>query len=90
MRLVDRLRRMVVKAGNHIGYVKFIKRNGELREMWFKSKIPQTKLKGGSLPYDKREKQIEIVYDIEKKEVRAIRLDSIVTLSVNGMRYNHG
>jgi len=78
--------KLIASTGRRIGYVKFIKLNGEIREMWFQSIIPKKILKGGLLPYDKEAKHISIVYDIEKKAPRAIRWESILCVSVMGRK----
>jgi hypothetical protein len=83
---VDTIRKLIASTGKRIGFVKFIKRDGTLREMWFQSDIPPKVLSGGELPYSKEEKHISIVYDIEKKQPRAIRWESVQNLSVCGRK----
>lgn len=81
---------LIRKTGSCIGYVEFVKRNGEYRKMWFQSVLPHYLLRGGELPYDAASYRISIVRDIMKSHddcIRAIRWDAVHYLCVKNKRY---
>lgn len=60
--------------------VKFWKRStGELREMVCRLGV-KSKLRGGELPYDAKEKKLIPVYDMVKQDYRAIPVEGLVAL----------
>jgi len=64
--------------------VTFIKRtNGELRTMAARLGV-KSYLKGGTLNYDASEKKLLIVFDMHKQGYRAIPLDSIMSIKLEG------
>lgn len=72
---------------NKIFKVEFIKRTtGELRVMRCRYNVKKH-LKGGKLGYDPKEKDLSIVFDVDKEEYRAINLNELKNLHINGRSY---
>lgn len=63
--------------------VTFIKKNGETRVMNARLGVKKP-LKGGTLSYDPKEKNLLIVYDMQKKAYRCITLESIISIRDHG------
>jgi hypothetical protein len=75
-------------VGNKIFTVEFVKLNGEVRKMT--ARLGVTKhLKGGSLGYDAKSKNLLSVFDMVKKQYRMINFDSIIYLKVDVVIYEN-
>lgn len=73
---VDEFREVV---GGKIFSAKFVKQNGELREI--RARLGVTKgLKGGELSYNPSERNNLIVWDLEKKAYRTIPFNSLLEI----------
>ena len=67
---------------------KFLKRTtGQERVLVGKLGVTEF-LKGGELPYDKKEKNLISVYDIENNGYRMIPIDGIVSVTVGDKVYS--
>ena len=75
-------------AGDTIFSVCFTKRStGEVREM--RCRLGTTnKLHGGELTYDKEEKKLLPVWDVDAEGWRSIPLDNLIWLQVRGIKYD--
>lgn len=66
----------------------FIKRsNGEERILRGKLGVTEH-LKGGELKYDKKEKNLISVFDLDKEEYRMIPIEGLLNIEINGDIYN--
>jgi len=80
----------IKKTRSRIGFVRFEKRDGTMRNMWFHSMIPKRMITGVGGPYNPIEKGITFLRDImlpDEDCIRAVRWCSIERLTVNGIRY---
>jgi len=87
---LNKIGKLIKSTGLHIGYVEFVKRNGEKRCMWFQSRFPAKAFRGGERVYNPTERQITLVRDIHKLTkdcIRAIRWEAVTYLAVNGKTY---
>lgn len=85
-----RIRKLIKSTGYKIGYARFIKQNGDLREMWFQSKIAPSLLKGGPRKYNPDEKHLCWVRDIMEPDhdcIRSIKWDNVICLAIRHKRY---
>jgi len=73
--------------GDKIFGVKFIKKNGELRSMQARLGVAKN-LTGGGLKYNPDDRNNLIVYDMNKKGYRTIKVDAIQELTCKGKTYN--
>lgn len=63
--------------------VKFIKRDGSVREMQARLGVT-SRLKGGQKAYDDSEKNILTVFDMNKEGYRAIKIETIIEIKAHG------
>jgi len=82
--------KVIKSAGWSIGYCKFQKKDGTVRNMWFQGRIHGKNLKGGPRKYNPKEHRLSWVRDVKLPIgscVRSIKWDSIIKLTVNGQTY---
>jgi hypothetical protein len=75
----------LTKNGNIFSAV-FIKKNGERREMVCRLGVKKH-LKGGSLAYDAKGRNLLPVFDMQKEGYRMININTLVQLKINGKTY---
>jgi hypothetical protein len=73
-------------AQNQIFSVKFIKKDGSLREMVCRLGVKKH-LKGGELAYDAKSLGYLPVFDMQKEDYRMINTNTIVEIKINGQVY---
>jgi hypothetical protein len=73
-------------AGSQIFSVKFIKKDGTLREMVCRLGVKKH-LKGGELAYDAKSMGYLPVFDMQKEDYRMINTNTIVEIKINGIIY---
>lgn len=73
-------------AHNQIFSVKFIKKDGTLREMVCRLGVKKH-LKGGELAYDAKSMGYLPVFDMQKEDYRMINTNTIVEIKINGVVY---
>ena len=73
-------------AGSQIFSVKFIKKDGSLREMVCRLGVKKH-LKGGELAYDAKSMGYLPVFDMQKEDYRMINTNTIVEIKINGIIY---
>jgi hypothetical protein len=73
-------------AGSQIFSVKFIKKDGSLREMVCRLGVKKH-LKGGELAYDAKSLGYLPVFDMQKEDYRMINTNTIVEIKINGQVY---
>jgi len=75
-------------SDGQIFFVEFIKRtDGQLRKMTCRLGVKKH-LKGGSKPYSSKAHNLLTVFDMEKGGYRAIPVDAVLKLTVNGQSFN--
>lgn len=80
---VKQLRELV---GNKIFSVSFVKKDGSLREM--NCRLGVTKhLRGGDLGYDAESLNYLTVFDMSKKEYRTINVNTLKSITFEGVKY---
>lgn len=84
MKNIDEFRKEV---GNGFFKAKFIKKNGEIREMICRLGVKKH-LKGGEMTHNPLDYNNLVVYDMEKKGYRTISFDSLLQLKYNGKELN--
>lgn len=60
-----------------------VKKNGEIRKYCCRTGVKKH-LHGGNLPYNPVDKNIVIVYDVNKKDYRALNLNTLTHLRIKG------
>jgi hypothetical protein len=81
------LDQIVELAGNQIFSAVFIKKNGERREMLCRLGVKKH-LKGGSLAYDAKARNLLPVFDMQKEDYRMINISTLLELKINGVKYH--
>ena len=69
--------------GNKIFSAKFVKKNGEIRDMHCRLGVTKH-LKGGEKSYDSDKLNHLTVFDLSKKSYRTINLNTLISLKVDG------
>ena len=80
------LNEIVEKAGNNIFSAKFVKKNGEVRDMVCRLNVKKH-LKGGELKYDAKARNLLPVFDMQKEGYRMINISTLIELKINGEVY---
>ena len=60
--------------------------NGEIRTINCRFDV-KSHLRGGELKYSPKEKNLMIVFDMQKQDYRSINLDSIIEIKVDGQTF---
>jgi hypothetical protein len=80
----SQIREKVADLKGKIFSVKFIKRStGELREMVCRTGVKKN-LAGGELPFDPIQKNLLMVYDMQKNGYRSIPLENVLEIKIKG------
>lgn len=77
---------LIKSQDNLIFKVKFVKKDGTIRDMNARLKVKKY-LKGGSLSYDPASKGYVIAYDMQKEGYRTINTNSLIALKAEGNTY---
>jgi len=80
------LNQIVEAAGNNIFSVKFVKKDGTIRDMVCRLGV-RKHLKGGELAYDAKARNLLPVFDMQKKAYRMINISTLIELKLNGQVY---
>lgn len=75
-------------VGNKIFTATFQKKDGTIRNMNCRLGVVKH-LRGGGLSYDPASRNNLIVYDLKKKGYRTINLDTLISIRIDGKKYNH-
>ena len=77
----------LIKSQNNLIFkVKFIKKDGTIRDMNARLKVRKY-LKGGSLSYDPASRGYVIAYDLQNEGYRTINTNSLIALKAEGNTY---
>ena len=71
---------------NSIFSVVFLKKNGELRYMTCRFGVKKH-LKGGKLAFNPLERNLLVVFDMQKEAYRMINLETLMTINMKGTEY---
>lgn len=77
---------IVKEFENQIFSVKFIKKDGSLRDMNCRLGVKKH-LKGGSLAYNPADYELLTAFDMQKKAYRMINVKTLVTAKIAGSEY---
>ena len=72
---------------NTIFSVVFLKKNGEIRRMTCRFGVKKH-LKGGKLSFNPLERNLLVVFDMQKEGYRMINLDTLMSINMKGVEYN--
>jgi len=86
MRNYDNIKACLKATNGLIFNAKFIKKNGEFRDMTARIGV-KSYLKGGSLKFNPEEHKLIVVFDMKKQEYRMIPVRTLLELKVNGKTY---
>lgn len=67
--------------------VKFVKKDGTLREMVCRLGVKKH-LKGGTLNYDAKSRGLLPVFDMQKQAYRMINTKTLISAKINGVNYD--
>lgn len=73
-------------VGSNIFSVEFVKKNGDLRKMVCRLGVKKH-LQGGELKYDPSSLGYITVFDMQVQEYRTINVNTLKTLTFNGVTY---
>lgn len=73
-------------VGNKIFSVEFIKKDGSLRKMVCRLGVKKH-LKGGELGYDAEALNYLTVFDLQSEEYRTINVNTLKTITFEGIKY---
>lgn len=77
---------LLKENSNSIFSVVFLKKNGELRHMTCRFGVKRH-LKGGKLAFNPIERNLLVVFDMQKEGYRMINLDTLMTINMKGTQY---
>ena len=72
---------------NLIFSVVFLKKNGELRPMTCRFGVKKH-LKGGNLAFNPLERNLLVVFDMQKEGYRMINLETLMLITMKGVQYH--
>ena len=65
----------------------FLKKSGEIRRMTCRLGVKKH-LKGGKLSFNPLERNLLVVFDMQKEGYRMINLDTLMSINMKGVEYN--
>lgn len=77
---------LIKKSNGKIFDVFFKKKDGTIRRLNGRRGVTSY-LSGGELPYNADQKRLLIIFDIQKKGYRAVNMDTITSLRLEGKKY---
>lgn len=81
------LEKVIRETKGKIFRISFIKRStNERRDMLARTEVEKD-IKGVGLPYDRKTNGLVVLYDLEKEAYRAVPLDGIFEIKINGVVY---
>ena len=83
----EQIRALVGSTGGTFFSVKFVKRTtGELREMVCRTGVKKG-VKGVGLPFNPKEKDLLVVWDVRKRAFRMVSLEGVKELKIRGVTH---
>ena len=77
---------LLKENSNSIFSVVFLKKNGEFRHMTCRFGVKKH-LKGGKLAFNPLERNLLVVFDMQKEAYRMINLETLMTINMKGTEY---
>ena len=77
---------LLEKNKSNMFSVVFLKKDGSLRKMLCRFGVKKH-LKGGKLSFDPRERNLLVVFDMQKEAYRMINLETISNITMKGVDY---
>jgi archaellum component FlaG (FlaF/FlaG flagellin family) len=87
MNKVETVKQIIDESGGHIASVVFVKMDGTVRKMNFRTQVSKG-VNGKGLKYNPSSVGNTVVYDMGADGYRTIKLDNVQSLKVNGKSYN--
>ena len=83
VKLID----LLVENKSNIFSVVFLKKDGSIRKMLCRFGVKKH-LKGGKLKFNPLERNLLVVFDMQKEAYRMINLETIMNINMKGVEYN--
>ena len=83
VKLID----LLVENKSNIFSVVFLKKDGSIRKMLCRFGVKKH-LKGGKLKFNPLERNLLVVFDMQKEAYRMINLETIMYINMKGVEYN--
>ena len=83
VKLID----LLVENKSNIFSVVFLKKDGSIRRMLCRFGVKKH-LKGGKLKFNPLERNLLVVFDMQKEAYRMINLETIMNINMKGVEYN--
>ena len=83
VKLID----LLVENKSNIFSVVFLKKDGSIRKMLCRFGVKKH-LKGGKLKFNPLERNLLVVFDMQKEAYRMINLETIMNINMKGLEYN--
>ena len=71
----------------HVFSVVFLKKDGSIRKMLCRFGVKKH-LKGGKLTFNPLERNLLVVFDMQKEAYRMINLETLMNINMKGIEYN--
>ena len=71
----------------HVFSVVFLKKDGSIRKMLCRFGVKKH-LKGGKLTFNPLERNLLVVFDMQKEAYRMINLETLMNIHMKGLEYN--
>lgn len=84
---IENAAKLIKSTNGRIFSASFVKKDGSSREMTCRLGVKKH-LKGGELAYDPSEYDLMTVFDLQKNQYRMINLDTITSITVDGIFYS--
>ena len=78
---------LLVENKSNIFSVVFLKKDGSIRRMLCRFGVKKH-LKGGKLKFNPLERNLLVVFDMQKEAYRMINLETIMNINMKGVEYN--
>jgi hypothetical protein len=83
---IENAAKLMKSTNGRIFSTSFVKKDGSSREMTCRLGVKKH-LKGGELAYDPSEYDLMTVFDLQKNQYRMINLDTITSITIDGISY---
>lgn len=83
---IENATKLMKFTNGRIFSVSFVKKDGSTREMTCRLGVKKH-LKGGELSYDPSEYDLKTVFDLQKNQYRMINLDTLLSITIDGVSY---
>ena len=78
---------LLLENKGHVFSVVFLKKDGSIRKMQCRFGVKKH-LKGGKLAFNPLERNLLVVFDMQKEAYRMINLETISNINMKGVEYN--